>query len=112
MPHLMPVSRITTALILLGCLVVPGEASLGADRSQRACLTKAEQRDAIASREAIPLAAAVKALRERGRRGEVVRADLCRRDERLVYELTLLSRSGKVTRALINAGNGEPISGL
>jgi uncharacterized membrane protein YkoI len=107
----MPVFRITTALILLGCLVVPGEASLGADR-QHACLSKAEQRDASATRQAVPLAAAVKVLRERGRRGEVVRADLCRRDDRLVYELTLLGRSGKVTRAVINAGTGEPISGL
>lgn len=108
----MPVSRITTALILLGCLAVPGEASLGADRAPRACLSKAEQREAIGSHQAIPLADAVKALRARGRGGEVVRADLCRRDERLVYELTLLARSGKVTRAVINAGNGEPISGL
>lgn len=108
----MPVSRITTALILLGCLIVPGEASLGAERSPRACLTRAEQREAIAERKAIPLAAAIKALHERGRRGEVVRAELCRRDDRLVYELTLLGRSGKVTRAVLDAGNGQPISGL
>ncbi len=108
----MPVFRITTALILLGCLVVPGQASLGADRTARACLTRAEQRDAIAERKAIPLAAAIKLLRERDRRGEVVRADLCRRDEQLVYELTLLGRSGKVARVEINAGNGEPLSGL
>lgn len=108
----MPVSRITTALILLGCLVMPGQASLGADRAPRACLTKAEQREAISSNQAIPLVAAVKALRERGRRGEAVRADLCRRDGKLVYELTLLGRSGKVTRAVIDAGTGEPISGL
>ena len=104
----MPVFRITTALILLGCLVVPGEASLGADRP-RACLTKAEQRDAIATRQAVPLSAAVHALRGRGRRGEVVRASLCRRDDRLVYELTLLARSGKVTRATVDAASGAAI---
>lgn len=108
----MPVPRITTALILLGCLAVPGAASLGADDSPRACLTRAEQRDAIAERKAIPLAAAIRALQERGRRAEVVRAELCRRDDRLVYELTLLGRSGKVTRVVLDAGNGQPISGL
>ncbi len=107
----MPTSRIPTALILLACLAIPGEASLGADRPG-ACLTQTEQREAIASRQAIPLSAAVKALRERGRHGEVVRASLCRRDNGLVYELTLLARNGKVTRAVINAGNGELISGL
>lgn len=99
-------SRIPIAFILLACLAIPGEASLGADRSG-ACLTVSERREAIASREAIPLSAAVRALRERGRHGEVVRASLCRRDDQLVYELTLLGRSGKVTRAVINAGNGE-----
>ncbi len=108
----MPVPRIATALILLGCLAVPGEASLGADRGPSACLSKAEQREAIATHQAVPLADAVRMLHARGRRGEVVRASLCRRDDRLVYELTLLARSGKVTRAVVNAGNGEPISGL
>lgn len=108
----MPVSRITTALILLGCLAMPSAASHGADRAQGACLTRAEQREAIAEHKAIPLAGAIKLLRDRGRRGEVVRADLCRRDDRLVYELTLLARNGKVTRAVLDAGNGQPISGL
>jgi len=105
----MPVSRITTALIFLGCLAVPGEASLGADRGARACLSKAEQREAIATHQAIPLSAAVHALHERGRRGEVVRASLCWRDDRLVYELTLLARSGKVTRATVDAASGAAI---
>jgi len=91
---------------------MPSAASLGAEPAPRACLTRTEQREAIAERKAIPLASAIRLLRERGRRGEVVRADLCRRDDRLVYELTLLARSGKVTRAVLDAGSGQPISGL
>jgi hypothetical protein len=99
------------ALTLLACVAVPVEASLGAD-GPGSCLTPTERREAIASRQAMPLSAAVKVLREHGRHGEVVRASLCRRDDRLVYELTVLARSGKVTRAVISAGDGEPISGL
>lgn len=108
----MLIPRISAALILLAGLAVTGEAVLGADRSPRACLSKAEQRDAIADKRAVPLASAVRGLRERGRRAEVVRAELCRRDGKLIYELTLLGRSGKVARVTLDAANGEPLSGL
>ncbi|MCW5691836.1 MAG: hypothetical protein KIT48_05680 [Pseudolabrys sp.] len=84
--------------------------SHAADRAPRTCLNKAEQREAIASREAIPLAEAIRAMRGRGHHGEVVRASLCRRDGRLVYELTVLARSGKVIRAKIDAADGRPLA--
>lgn len=65
----------------------------------------------MASHRAIPLALAIRSLRSHGHRAEVVRAELCERGGRLVYVLTLLPRSGKVTRAVIDAGSGDPISG-
>jgi uncharacterized membrane protein YkoI len=84
---------------------------LAADASPRTCLSKAEQRAAVASHQAVPLAQAIKSLHARDRRAEVVRAELCRRDNGLVYVLTLLARSGKVTRATVDAGSGELING-
>ncbi|MBS0248099.1 MAG: phage portal protein [Proteobacteria bacterium] len=110
----MPVSRITAALIILVCSAVPGAATLsyGADRAPRACLTKIEQREAIAAHHAIPLAEAIRAMRARGHHGEVVRASLCRRGERLVYELTVLARSGKVIRAHLDAADGRPLAAI
>ena len=75
-----------------------------------ACLTKSEQRAAVASKLAISLGDAIKSLRAHGRRAEVVRARLCRRDEKLVYVLTLLGRSGKVVTATVDAASGEPVS--
>jgi len=108
----MPVFRITAALIALVCCALPSAASVSyaADRAPRACLNKAEQREAIATRQAIPLAEAIKAMRARGHHGEVVRAGLCRRDGHLVYELTVLARSGKVIRAKIDAADGRPMA--
>ena len=108
----MPVSRTIFSLILIGLLAGPGLAtsSFAAERRGE-CLDKAEQRAAVASHRAIPLALAIRSLHERARRTEVVRADLCQRGGRLVYVLTLLPRSGKVTRAVIDAGNGDPIGG-
>jgi uncharacterized membrane protein YkoI len=71
------------------------------------CLTKSEQRAAVAAHHAIPLGRAIKILREHGKRAEVVRARLCRHDDKLVYMLTLLAHNGKVIRTSVDAGNGE-----
>ena len=107
----MPVARILSTVILLGLLAGPGLAtpSPAADRDSGACLNKTERRAAIAGHKAVPLAVAIRSLR--GRRAELVRAELCDRGGRLVYVLTLLARNGKVTRAAIDAVNGEPING-
>jgi uncharacterized membrane protein YkoI len=40
---------------------------------------------------------------------ELLRAQLCRRDRKLVYVLTLLSRNGKVSRAMVDARSGDVI---
>jgi len=104
----MPVSRLPTAALLLGLLAGP---AFAVDPPDSACVAKAEQRAAVAARKAIPLAQAIKSLHEHGQRAEVVRARLCRHGDGLVYVLTLLARSGKVTRATVDAANGELING-
>jgi hypothetical protein len=81
-----------------------------------ACLTKSEQRAAVASKSAMSLGDAIKSLRAHGRRGEVVRARLCRRDEKLVdeklvYVLTLLGRSGRVRQVNVDAVSGDLFAG-
>ena len=76
-----------------------------------ACLSKSEQRAAVASKAAMSLGDAIKSLRAHGRRAEVVRARLCRRDEKLVYVLTLLGRSGRVREVNVDALSGELIAG-
>ena len=76
-----------------------------------ACQTKAEQRAAVASHQAISQAAAIRSLRSHGKRAEVVRARLCRRGERVVYVLTLLGRSGKVIRVSVDAVSGDLMAG-
>ena len=104
----MAMFRITTAAILLAALGLPASA---AEIARNACLNKAEQRAAVSAKQAIPLAQAIKSLRDKGRRAEVVRARLCRRGDGLVYVLTLFARNGKVTVATVDAANGELING-
>jgi len=108
-PRLMPVSRLPLSLILFGLL---GAApALAADPAEHGCLDKAEQRVAVAAHKAVPLAEVIKTRRERGLHGEVLRARLCRRDDGLVYVLTLLGHSGTVVRTTVDAASGEVIGG-
>jgi uncharacterized membrane protein YkoI len=101
----MPVLRLAL-LVLVAAL--PMASVLAADAPQRhSCLTKAEQRAAVAAHRAISLAQAMRLLRENRQYSEVVRARLCRQDQNLIYVLTLLGRSGKVVTATIDAVNGE-----
>jgi uncharacterized membrane protein YkoI len=103
----MPVSRrLLPSALLLGLLAMP---TFAADVPAHGCLNKSEQRAALATHRAIPLAQAIKSTREHGRPAEVVRARLCHQGDGLVYVLTLLARSGKVTLATVDAATGNVI---
>ena len=99
------VRRLTIAIALLALAASP---LLAAD--QQACLTRDEQRAAVTNGKAVSLAVALKAVRGRSR--QVVRAQLCREPKGLVYALTVLARSGKVTHARVDAANGSLIDEL
>jgi hypothetical protein len=72
-----------------------------------ACLTKSEQRIAVAQHQAISLGEAIKSLRKHGKRAEVVRARLCHRGDKLAYVLTLFGHSGRVFEVGIDAVSGD-----
>jgi uncharacterized membrane protein YkoI len=109
----MPVSRTILAVLSLG-LLAPGlmaGPAVAANPPHGSCLSKAEQRAAVADKRAIPLAQAIKSRREKGHRAELVRARLCHRGDELVYMLTLLGHSGRVISEAVDAANGETITG-
>jgi uncharacterized membrane protein YkoI len=101
----MPILPRLSAVALVGLIACSAQAA----DTQETCLSKSEQRAAVATHQAIPLATAVKA-RTRVRHGDVVRARLCRENGRLVYVLTLFGRSGKVVTATVDAASGAPVS--
>jgi uncharacterized membrane protein YkoI len=76
--------------------------------AERRCLSKEQQRVAIASGKAVRLGVALKAVK---RRGDVVRARLCEGQDGLVYMLTVLARDGKVTRVTVDATSGSVLTG-
>jgi uncharacterized membrane protein YkoI len=107
----MPVFRLFPAAAFLGLFAASAGSAFAADPPpHHACLTKAEQRAAVASLQAVPLAQAIRTV-DVSRHGEVVRARLCRTPKGLAYVLTLLARNGKVTRATVDATSGAVITG-
>jgi uncharacterized membrane protein YkoI len=99
-----PRSLLMVVPALLALLLSPAGA-------QDRCLTRAEQRAAIAAGQAIPLAAVRRILRQH-MAGELVRARLCQESGHLIYMLTVLSRDGRVRRVTVDATNGTVIGGL
>jgi uncharacterized membrane protein YkoI len=107
----MPALRLLLALILLGFAGINAAPANAAGHPRHVCLTKAEQRAAVASHRAISLGRAIEAARHHGHHGEALRARLCHHGGRLVYVLTLLPRNGKVRRVTVDAANGRIVSG-
>ena len=93
--------------LALGCAAVPTLA-VAADR--KACLSPDERRAVIAARKAVPLGRAIRVVKAKIG-GDVVKARLCRQERGLVYLLTVLGQSGKVTRARVDAVDGQWLDG-
>jgi uncharacterized membrane protein YkoI len=102
----MSASKLVAALTLLLAVLAPA----AADDALR-CLSRNEQRAAIADGRAVPLASARHTLRLK-MPGELVKARLCQQPDRLIYLLTVLARDGKVRRVTVDAANGTVIGGL
>ena len=90
--------------MLVAAAILLATVTRGLAEPGHGCLSKEQERAAIAAGQVVKLAAAVQALHGPG--GELISARLCHGARGLEYVLTLLARDGKVTRATIDAGNG------
>ncbi|MCV6574635.1 MAG: hypothetical protein OIF58_02775 [Cohaesibacter sp.] len=99
-----------TYWLRLLCLVILLFAANAAQKSEAAsCLSQQQIREAIDKKQIKHLAVIKTAVRKVVR-GDVVRADVCESNQGLVYQLTILSRSGSVARVLVNAQSGIVLS--
>jgi hypothetical protein len=79
-----------------------------AGQPDRECFNRQEQRMAVHQGLAVRLGIALRSINARDG-DELLRAQLCRNKSGLVYVLTLLSRNGKVSRAIVDARSGAMI---
>jgi hypothetical protein len=91
-------------------LVSPVGPVAAAEPQPRACFDRFAQRSAVLGGQAMPLTMALRSLHPHD--GDaLLRARLCSGPGSLVYLVTLLSRTGRVTSVTIDARNGTIISG-
>jgi uncharacterized membrane protein YkoI len=89
--------------LVLGASAAAATAAHAADR----CLSPNEQKAKTAAHAVVPLARAMRSVKQHG---EIIHALLCERGGRLVYVLTVLGRNGKVGQASVDAANGSVMS--
>jgi uncharacterized membrane protein YkoI len=106
---------VLAALIALCPLASPAALAQSAPVAQphqaapgQGCFSRQDQRTAVYQGRAIRLGVAMRAIRARDG-DELLRAELCRNSSGLVYVLTILSRNGQVSRAVVDARNGAVI---
>lgn len=97
------------AVVLIAAVLAAACADGANGAELSGCLGKEQQRAALAAGRVISLSDAKRAVA--ARKGEVVRARLCQRQNGLVYLLTLLARDGKVIHLTVDAASGRLASG-
>ncbi len=87
----------------------PQDGKPGASERPQACYTAREMSDRVAR---LRLSNPLIAMQSNARRlrADPLRTRLCRSGGRLIYELSLIRRDGKVLRIHVNAQNGRTIS--
>ena len=96
--------------LVLGLALAAAAPQPASAAERKACLSQDERRAVIAARKAVPLGRAIGLVQSKIG-GEVVNARLCRQERGLVYMLTVLGQSGKVTRARVDASDGQWLDG-
>lgn len=73
---------------------------------KRACLSQSETREIVAARKLSPPFSALRTAAAHGR-GETIGVRLCRFNEELMYEVTVLRRDGRVVKVVVDAVSGK-----
>jgi uncharacterized membrane protein YkoI len=73
----------------------------------RDCIGPRELQEIVSSNAVVPPAAAVVAARRQIPDGEVVRANLCRNDNSLVYVIMALRKDGRIVQVTVDAPSGS-----
>ncbi len=102
-------NRLKIAFVVVSAALSPAEAG-AADRTPLQCLPIAETRQLIADRQLADPFATMQAA-SAAAHGEPIGAKLCRDNEDLVYEISLLRRDGRVMRIYVDAATGKPHPG-
>jgi len=99
--------RVLFSFAVLAALSVFGSAAAFADDDTPACLSETELRHLVNSGAVVPQIYAFRTARSRIG-GDVISASLCPKDAGFVYNITTLTKDGRLARIQIDAVTGKP----
>ena len=91
-------------------LALIGSARADGTPVMQGCLSPQEMREVVQDAGVVAPAAALKVARQAVPKGDVVRANLCRRDEGLVYVIVTLRKDGRFAYVMVDAASGKVAS--
>jgi uncharacterized membrane protein YkoI len=95
-------------LLLLACWTLIGVArAQSAASALQNCVPPREMREIVAAHGVVAPAAAIMTARRQVPNADVVRADLCRGEDALVYVIVALRKDGRVVQVMIDAPSGR-----
>jgi hypothetical protein len=109
LPSLRAMRRLIVLAILGGLTATHAAKGEGA-YSPQACLSQAETRHAVSQKAVVAPALAIR-VAARAAGGRVLRASLCRLDDRLAYQITTLHRDGRISRVTVDGASGKVEAG-
>ena len=108
--HSVPLAQ--TVLMRAVLLILAWWGILGAAHAQgaavlRNCLAPGEMREVVVTNALVPPASAVITVQRQMPHADVVRANLCRSDNMLVYVIMALGKDGRLIEVMIDAPTGR-----
>ncbi len=95
-------------LMIIGLLGTMGAAhAQSVAAALKNCLPPREMQEAVASKSIVAPAAAVMTARRQVPNADVVRANLCRSSDSLVYVIMALQKNGRIVQVMIDGQSGR-----
>ena len=98
--------RLVWSIIVL-CGLMGSAHAQSASAALRNCLPPREMQEAVASKGVVAPAVAVMTARRQVPNADVVRANLCRSSDALVYVIMALQKNGRIVQVMIDGSSGR-----
>jgi|1185.fasta_scaffold87965_2 uncharacterized membrane protein YkoI len=92
---------------LLGCILAGPAAAANEGARDYACLSSGDALEAVSTHQVVPPTRAIIQARAAAVHADVVRAVLCRHEDRLVYLVMALRDDGRLVRITVDAASGK-----
>jgi uncharacterized membrane protein YkoI len=94
--------------LVIGLWAMAGTASAqSATAALKNCLPPSEMQEAVASKSIVAPASAIMTARRQVPNADVVRANLCRSSDALVYVIMALQKDGRIVQVMIDGSSGR-----